>query len=373
MTTSGVIVIMPNPPPDEPIKPKPERRGSSDTCASSTQSLNIVIDKAEFFKFAPYRLMKPNNSMSTLVDDVEQLGQPRAGPPSQSNSWTPLQTWDHGTSNWSARSTYSPRKPKWFRDLKCIKIMVLVIFICMIITVGLVIGLSSGKYNSSQGPRGQIPFGSNARPPVKVLKGTNETFFGVSIDWTMDDPYHFNEDLGRSAAIQDSNFYLGEKLTLSGRVNSSGFLHDVPDLFLWTSALIQGTGSIMGMTIIPTVPLEKVNLKQAIPLIVEKCKAINNQGLAVMLRFAPEMNGNWYPYGQNPESFVIAFRNLSAAIHVETNNTAMVWSPASGLGYPFIGGKFFPAASNPLLDTNRNGYLDTSDDPYAPYYPGMFF
>ncbi|KAI8918945.1 hypothetical protein BC831DRAFT_481580, partial [Entophlyctis helioformis] len=56
-----------------------------------------------------------------------------------------------------------------------------------------------------------------------------------------------------------------------------------------------------------------------------------------------------------------------------TNNTAMVWSPASGYGYPFVGGQFAPLRNESriaALDSNKDGRLDGNDDPYAAYYPG---
>lgn len=54
----------------------------------------------------------------------------------------------------------------------------------------------------------------------------------------------------------------------------------------------------------------------------------------------------------------------------------MVWSPASGLNYPFQQGMFFPMLNEtryPILDTNSDGFFNSKDDPYLPYFPGESF
>jgi soluble lytic murein transglycosylase-like protein len=51
----------------------------------------------------------------------------------------------------------------------------------------------------------------------------------------------------------------------------------------------------------------------------------------------------------------------------------MLWAPNYGGGYPFASGQYnaLPGTSDfALLDTNHDGVLNMSDDPYLPYYPG---
>ena len=73
-------------------------------------------------------------------------------------------------------------------------------------------------------------------------------------------------------------------------VNSSGVHHVVDDYFDWTSNLIAGTGAIMGITLMPSSGLSNVTA-EAILALGAKCKQINDRGVPIMLRFAPEMNG----------------------------------------------------------------------------------
>jgi hypothetical protein len=93
----------------------------------------------------------------------------------------------------------------------------------------------------------------------------------------------------------------------------------------------------------------------------------------VFLRWAHEMNGSWYAWGQQPERYVNSFRNVSVVMKSLAENVAMTWTPNQGWGYPWPGGNFSVQASSPdflLLDTDKNGVLDESDDPYLPFYPG---
>ena len=98
-----------------------------------------------------------------------------------------------------------------------------------------------------------------------------------------------------------------------------------------------------------------------------------SRGTPTLIRFAHEMNGSWYPWGQDPTAYVAAFRRVAAAIHTLAPTAAMLWAPNQGEGYPYRGGKYGAKHGTPaahLLDTSGDGSLNASDDPYAPYWPG---
>lgn len=85
------------------------------------------------------------------------------------------------------------------------------------------------------------------------------------------------------------------------------------------------------------------------------------------------MNGSWYPWGHQPAQYVAMFRMVSAAVHELAPDSAMMWAPNYGGGYPFGGGRFEAvpgSAARAALDTDGDGALTSADDPYAPYYPG---
>ncbi|KAJ3302085.1 hypothetical protein HDV03_005429 [Kappamyces sp. JEL0829] len=106
----------------------------------------------------------------------------------------------------------------------------------------------------------------------------------------------------------------------------------------------------------------------------QKMADMTGQGMKVMIRFAPEMNGNWFYYGQQPTVYKSEWKKFATAVRTATsknpNQLALVWSPNTGMGYPF------PHDNNPVVpkdktaDTNGDGILTQSDDPYSPYYPG---
>jgi hypothetical protein len=94
----------------------------------------------------------------------------------------------------------------------------------------------------------------------------------------------------------------------------------------------------------------------------------------VLVRFAPQMNGTWVRWGQQPTKFVTAFRTLATAVHDGDSDALMVWSPSYGAGYPFgeSAGRLQDLSATDVakLDTNGDGQLTAADDPYEPYWPG---
>jgi hypothetical protein len=61
----------------------------------------------------------------------------------------------------------------------------------------------------------------------------------------------------------------------------------------------------------------------------------------VMLRFAQEMNGDWYPWSGNPSAYVAAWRHTVSIFREEgAANVKWVWSPNIDNGYPFT--SYFP-------------------------------
>jgi hypothetical protein len=92
----------------------------------------------------------------------------------------------------------------------------------------------------------------------------------------------------------------------------------------------------------------------------------------VFVRFAPQMNAPWVPWGQQPEAYTAAFRTVAEAMDAELGEPVMVWSPTAAEDYPFRD----PATTSPeggalgVLDTTGDGVWNVDDDAYSPYYPG---
>ncbi|MFH1138944.1 MAG: glycosyl hydrolase [Pseudomonadota bacterium] len=95
--------------------------------------------------------------------------------------------------------------------------------------------------------------------------------------------------------------------------------------------------------------------------------------IPVFLRWNHEMNGSWYPWGQQPTLYINRFREFAQIIRQQASNAALVWTPNQGWGYPWPGGAHEIQPGDPdfaLLDSNDDGTLTEEDDPYGPYYPG---
>ncbi|HEY60498.1 MAG TPA: hypothetical protein G4N92_07445 [Anaerolineae bacterium] len=209
---------------------------------------------------------------------------------------------------------------------------------------------SSGEIVSPEAPS------SVSSTRLEPLSGT---YFGVNLDWAVDSPALYNERLGRHAAVyvRFFQFPLSEEgfATLDATVD-----------------LVAVEGGMVMITLEPWDGLEAVTLENCRDL-ADRLRGYNARGVPIFVRFAHEMNGSWYPWSQQPSAYIKTFQTLAGIIHKTVPQSAMVWAPNYGGGYPFSGGQF---EINPededfkVLDTNQDGIIDMSDDPYLPYYPG---
>jgi hypothetical protein len=370
-----------------------ERRSSVDS-AISISSLHknpIVIYQAEkLFSRPPIKTIRVSSRTWTTLSDATL-------PQQNISTSSPMSVWNPSSETW--QQTFPQNRQisflycfpsKWSKkqNLHCI---VMGLLVCVMISLALGLTLhfqrSETTFDGSTGPTGSAP-SAIPGPALPVLGfiqhpgNASAIYFGVSIDWKYDDPAHFNSVLKYPAAIHDTIFTLGKTFDTRAVVNSSGLLHEIADVYTWSASLVRGTGAVMGMTVIPSEPLYRIS-ETVLSQLADKCREINLMGIPILLRFAPEMNGkkyltvgNWFLYGQDPVPFRHSFRKLAYLVRNATNNTAMVWSPASGLGYPFIKNLNSPSdrqARFLALDTNLNGVLDQGDDPFTPYYPGDNF
>ncbi len=201
------------------------------------------------------------------------------------------------------------------------------------------------------------PAAAAANPVPVPADGTS--YFGVHLDWGNDGPAAYATRSGLRPASY--GYFTGfpmsatEKSSLDAVVNT---------LVAQQSALF--------LTVEPFGGLSAVT-DQAVADLAATMSAYNSRGVPVFLRFAHEMNGSWYAWGQQPSAYVAAFRRVAAAVHAAAPVTAMVWAPNYGGGYPFTGGTYAAApgsADYRTLDTDASGSVTMADDPYAPYYPG---
>lgn len=138
------------------------------------------------------------------------------------------------------------------------------------------------------------------------------------------------------------------------------------------------TDAIVYLTVYPIQGFANVS-DLAVSELATKVANLTNRGSRIFIRYASEMNGAWFAYGQQPTAFLASWKRVVGAIRTAlarnvTHNVAFIWAPNSGNGYPFPNDHFsaLPGTTrwDPALDTNKDGIFDINDDPYTPFYPG---
>ena len=199
-----------------------------------------------------------------------------------------------------------------------------------------------------------------AAAAAAAVRGTPGTLaFGVHLDWAVDSPAAFRARTGLRPTQYGT--FAAYPLTADGRAQLDRQV-----------ALVAPEHAALFLTLEPTAGLAAAD-DAAGRALTAALKAYDAQGVPVLVRFAHEMNGSWYAWGQQPAAYRAAFRRVAAAVHAAGPDDRTVWSPNYGSGYPYTGG---PASAAPgsadlaAMDTDHDGRLTMADDPYEPFYPG---
>jgi hypothetical protein len=219
-----------------------------------------------------------------------------------------------------------------------------------------VVAASTGPSASGSGRPSTLPRPCGPTPP-KPAPG--KVWFGASLDGANDTVTKYAARLGHTPAV------LIQFVDLPMTAEERTWLGDAIDN-------ARQAGSILLLTLEPSKGLAAVTVPVVDDLVkrVARAEAV---GVPVIVRFGQEMNGSWYPWGQQPGAYISTFRKVADAIHSGAPGAAMLWAPNEGSGYPFTGGRYSAKPGSlaaKTLDTNHDGKLDKGDDPYAPYWPG---
>lgn len=189
----------------------------------------------------------------------------------------------------------------------------------------------------------------------------NDVWFGPNLDWTADGPDGYVTRLGATPSLYE--------LTLTYPLDSNAEAQ-------WrTSArAVAAQGGVLVLSLLPSTPLDDLTTDDARAAEALLAEVHNEYGTQQLVRFAPEMNGTWIEWGQQPTAFVDAFTVVADTVHDGDSGALMVWAPSYGSGYPFglAEGRLDSLSATDLakLDTNGDDEVTASDDPYQPYYPG---
>ncbi|WP_323959565.1 glycosyl hydrolase [Arthrobacter sp. JZ12] len=216
-------------------------------------------------------------------------------------------------------------------------------------------GVSAGTATS---PAGSAEASGSAEAPTELAEGR---YFGAELEWSTADAGSYSEDVGISPSFLTRPFAYPLDDTLKEDLRS-------------TAQQVAEMGALAVVTLEPSVPLGELTAEDAEQLAEVLQDAGEEYGTAFFIRFAPEMNGTWFEWGQQPEEYVAAFRTVAEVVHAQVPSAAMLWAPSYASGYPFTEayGALDERGEGTLeaLDTNGNELVDFGDDPYAPYYPG---
>ncbi len=186
-------------------------------------------------------------------------------------------------------------------------------------------------------------------------------WFGPGLDWTDDRADQYADRIGEVPSLYAQR--VAYPLGTQDRTILEQFVEQ---------AAAQGAVAVVDLE--PRTALDALGAADAAELAAELARLHRELDTYFLVRFAPEMNGSWVAWGQQPVKYADAFRLVADAVHATTDQAAMVWSPAYGSGYPF-GDAFGAVEKSGLsdtvaLDTDGDGGLTDADDPYGPYYPG---
>ncbi|QQD76811.1 OpgC domain-containing protein [Curtobacterium sp. YC1] len=194
---------------------------------------------------------------------------------------------------------------------------------------------------------------------VQPADGT--AWFGPDLDWASDSPEGYEGRLGATPSMYGVS--VDYPLDRTARQE------------LLRSARAAATqGAVLVVSLEPDRELRSLDTADA--------RAVNSvfeelhdqYDTQVLVRYAPQMNGSWVRWGQQPTEFVRTFRSLSDTVHAGSSDALMVWSPSYGAGYPFGESAGRLRNLSPVdvakADTNGDGQLTGADDPYGPYWPG---
>ncbi len=194
-----------------------------------------------------------------------------------------------------------------------------------------------------------------------IAPPSGKAWFGPDLDWGADAPDGYEGRLGATPStygveIQYPLDRTAERLLLRST----------------RAAAAQGATLVVGLE--PGVALGSLTAADARRTNTLFERIHRQYGTQLLVRFAPQMNGTWVRWGQQPTQYVRAFQGLAEAVHAGSSDAAMVWSPSYGAGYPFgeSAGRLRDLSATDVerLDTNGDGALTAADDPYGPYWPG---
>lgn len=185
--------------------------------------------------------------------------------------------------------------------------------VAFVVVVSLVTALSL-YLGRDDGSAADAADGTSPATAADVAPPDSGALVGVSVDGAQESLADYADRLGRTPAVMvtfaELPFAENDLTTVDGAVTQA-----------------REAGSSVLLTLEPLDGLDAVD-DAVIDDLVARLRAWNDSGVGVFVRFAHEMNGSWYAWGQQPEAYVATFRRVAAAVHAGAPASSMMWAPS---------------------------------------------
>ncbi|WP_370249323.1 OpgC domain-containing protein [Nocardioides sp.] len=232
----------------------------------------------------------------------------------------------------------------------------LALLAALAVLMPLALGLAAPPAGAAAGDAGDP-----SPDPVPALPEAGRPWFGPGLDWSADSAQAYADRLGTTPSLY------AQRVHYPVTSQDEEFLRQFAQ-----QAASQGAVAVVSME--PQLALDQLTEADATRFAGILADLHTEYDVYFLVRFAPEMNGTWVIWGQQPRQFKTAFRTVADAVHAATEHAAMVWSPAYGSGYPYGAAYGEVPSAGPretdLLDTDGDGEVTEADDAYGPYWPG---
>jgi anti-sigma-K factor RskA len=150
-----------------------------------------------------------------------------------------------------------------------------------------------------------------------VFSPASGAYFGTSLDWSIDSAAAQADRLGRSSALLEHSASL--PISEDETTYLAQFLRQA-----------EGEGALAAVTLRPGGDLAAFDDTDAEAAVDALDRARADEALPLYVRFAPDMNSTWVPWGQRPEEYIAAFRTFADVLHDRLPDSVVVWSPTAG-------------------------------------------
>ncbi|KAI9140615.1 glycoside hydrolase superfamily [Paraphysoderma sedebokerense] len=188
----------------------------------------------------------------------------------------------------------------------------------------------------------------DSRVPAPTLVYPNDThgvdprvYFGVQLDWNKNTPQEYSQLLGRIPSAFGSFINIGSTFPVDWMMNQVRQLLNVTSVYAGAKGKPKSlVRPIFHVAVLPYGGLESVT-DLALQQLSQTCKQAEDLGVGVMLRWAHEMNGEWYPWGNRSTLYIATWKRMYSTLKTVSPKTVVIWSP-NVWDYRLDYGSFYP-------------------------------